>query len=111
MSNLERSRGRPILDVHGAFIRRVNLDGANLQGANLAGADSSGASFRNADFQNARLDGTILRGADLTGAKNLTVKQLALAIIDDRTRLPDYIDRQTLLDDFLVSRPTEGASI
>lgn len=107
MANLEATKRVPVLDVHGAFIRRANLSGANLRGANLSGADSSDASFQNADFQDAQLKGTILRGADLTGARNLTMKQLASAIIDERTRLPTYIDRQQLLHE--ASRQTEGA--
>jgi uncharacterized protein YjbI with pentapeptide repeats len=90
-----RTVQRP-LDIHGAFVRRADLSGASLRGANLAGADATNASFRNADFDGAFLTGTILRGADLTGAKNLTVDQLSTAIIDDRTILPNYIDRARL---------------
>jgi uncharacterized protein YjbI with pentapeptide repeats len=62
----------------------------------MSGADATNAIFREADFAGARLDGTILRGADLSGAKNLTAEQLALAIIDDHTVLPAYIDREHL---------------
>lgn len=91
-----KSGGVPALDVHGAFIRRTDLSGASLRGADLSRADASGAFFRNADFQGARLVGTILRGADLTGAVNLTEGQLASAVIDDQTQLPDYIDRKKL---------------
>jgi uncharacterized protein YjbI with pentapeptide repeats len=86
------------LDIHGAFVRRTDLSGASLRGANLAGADATNAIFRDADFQDAVLDGTILRGADLTGAKNLSVEQLAEAIIDDETILPRYIDRTKIRD-------------
>jgi uncharacterized protein YjbI with pentapeptide repeats len=107
MANLESAKRVPVLDLHGAFIRRIDLNGTILRNANLSGADGSNASFQNADFEGARLDGTILRGADLTGAKNLTMKQLASAIIDERTRLPTYIDRQQLLNEVL--RQTEGA--
>ncbi|GJE17635.1 pentapeptide repeat-containing protein [Methylobacterium marchantiae] len=92
----DRVRRTPALDVHGAFIRRTNLDGANLQGADLSRADASGAFFRNADFKGARLVGTILKGADLTGAVNLTERQLASAVLDEQTRLPAYIDRTKL---------------
>jgi uncharacterized protein YjbI with pentapeptide repeats len=81
------------LDIHGAFVRRADLSGASLRRANMTGADATNAIFRDADFEGALLDGTILRGADLTGAKNLTVEQLSKAILDERTVLPDYIDR------------------
>lgn len=84
------------LNISGAFVRRTDLSGASLRGANLAGADATNAIFRNADFEGARLDGTILKGADLSGAKNLTIEQLSRAIVDTRTILPTYIDRETL---------------
>ena len=58
--------------------------------------DATNAVFRGADFDGALLDGAILRGADLTGAKNLTLQQLSSAIIDDKTALPAYIDREKL---------------
>ena len=93
-----RPRAAPALDLRGAFVRRTDLSGANLRGADLSNADATGASFRNADFQDARLVGTILRAADLTGARNLTVDQLAAAIVDDETRLPAHIDRAKLLN-------------
>ena len=86
----------PTLDIHGAFVRRTNLSGASLRGANMSGADATGAVFRGVDFKDARLRGTILRGADLEGAKNLTLEQLAEAIVDDDTILPLYIDRARL---------------
>ena len=49
------------------------------------------------DFIGARLTRTILRGADLTDATNLTLDQLAEAIIDEHTKLPANIDRGELL--------------
>jgi uncharacterized protein YjbI with pentapeptide repeats len=97
-STKRRPREAPTLDVRGAFVRRTDLSGASLRGANLSNADASGALFRNADFEGARLVGTILRGADLTGARNLTIEQLATAVIDDETRLPAHIDRAKLLN-------------
>jgi uncharacterized protein YjbI with pentapeptide repeats len=84
------------LDIHGAFVRRTDLSGASLRDANLSGADATNAIFRGADFAGANLSGTILRGADLSEAQNLSVEQLSAAIIDDRTVLPDYIDRTRL---------------
>ena len=84
------------LDLHGAFVRRTDLSGASLRGANMTRVDAANAVFRGADFEGALLDGANLRGADLTGAKNLTLAQLSSAIIDDRTALPAYIDREKL---------------
>ena len=85
------------LRLVGAFIRRTDLSGALLCGADLTRADLTGAVARGADFKDAILKGTILRGTDLTDARNLTVTQLAEAIIDERTMLPDYIDRESIL--------------
>ena len=84
------------IDLHGAFIRRVDLSRTRLVGSNFAGADAEGASFRGADFRDANLDGTNLKGADLRDATNLTVEQLSRAIVDEATKLPDYIDRNAL---------------
>ena len=77
------------IDLSETFIRRTNLSGANLERANLSGADCSNALFVGANFKDAILAGTILRGADLTGATNLTAAQIATAIIDKSTKLPD----------------------
>jgi len=94
----------PTLDIHGAFVRRTDLSGASLREADLSGADATNAKFRSADFDGAVLRGTVLRGADLTGAKNLTVEQLAEAIIDSLTILPEYIDRDKLSEAILAHR-------
>jgi len=85
------------LDLHGAFVRRLDLSGASLRDANLTKVDATNAIFRGADFAGARLDGATLKGADLTEAKNLTLEQLARAIIDSNTALPAYIDRAKLV--------------
>ena len=93
----------PVVDLHGAFIRRTDFSCAILRGASLSGADCSGALFRNVAFKGARLDGTIFRGADLTGATNLDAGQLATALIDEHTLLPTHIDRT------LLSTPMEAS--
>lgn len=91
-----RSSGNLPLNLSGAFIRRTTLDRAVLVNADLTKADLTGASIRDANLKGARLKKAILNGADLTGAMNLTLGQLAEAVIDDDTRLPDYIDRAAL---------------
>lgn len=88
----------PKLDVHGAYVRRTNLSGAILKGADLSFADATGALFVGADFEGALLEGTILHGADLSGAINLTESQLQQAVINDETKLPQYIDRTKLVE-------------
>ncbi len=96
MLKSETRAAAPKLDIRGAFVRRTDLSGVSLLGADLSGADATNATFRGADFAGAILRKTVLRGADLTGAKNLTKKQLAEAVIDEHTILPDYIDRNIL---------------
>jgi uncharacterized protein YjbI with pentapeptide repeats len=92
---MNRSLARPIitgepLDLRRAFIRRTVLDRADLRGANLTDADLTNASARYTDFTDAILDRTILRGTDLTGAI-ITADQLASAITDEHTVLPDHL--------------------
>lgn len=91
-SHAKLTAEEPRVDLHGAFVRRVSLQNAILVGANLSGADATNADFRGADFQDANLNGTVLKGADLRDAINLTTGQLRSAILDENTRLPDYID-------------------
>ncbi len=87
--------------LQGANLMRVNLQGADLtsaslQEANLSGVDLhkaklSSASLSGANLSEADLRGVDLRGADLRKVKNITMKQLAPAIVDMRTRLPEGI--------------------
>jgi hypothetical protein len=84
------------LDLHGAFLRRVDLNKVDLENANFAGADAKNASFRDSFFKNADLGGTNLEGADLRGAdlseaRNLTAEQLVKAVIDHTTKLPENV--------------------
>lgn len=85
-----------VVDLHGAFVRRVDLSNADLEGANLAGADATNASFRGANLKDAKLKGAILRGADLRDVANLTWEQLSEAIIDQTTKLPDYLEQEAV---------------
>lgn len=79
------------LNVAGANVRRTDLSFANLTGADLTDADCSFVNFRGANFRNAKLTRTKLIGADLTDAKNLTKAQIDEALIDNTTKLPDYL--------------------
>jgi len=97
-SDSDRKRRRlPPLDLHGAFLRRVDLSKTDLKHGNFAGTDFTGANLSGANLKDANLEGTILKGADLRGAKNLTREQLAKAIIDETTRLPDDLDDELRL--------------
>lgn len=86
------ARKRHRIRLPNVFLRRTDWTGADLTEADFSGTDFKNANFTDADFARATLDGTILVGADLTGARNLTVEQLSRAVLDETTRLPDYID-------------------
>jgi uncharacterized protein YjbI with pentapeptide repeats len=90
-----------ILD--GANLTRANLFGVNLQGAGLPGACLRRAHLERADLTGACLKGAILEGAILKeaklaganfrDAKRLTKEQIDSAIIDEKTKLPDYLKK------------------
>jgi hypothetical protein len=87
-------RGR---DLAGRDLRAApwhgDLRGADLRRALLLGADLRGADLRTADLLGADLRGARLDGADLTDALFLTGPQLAGALGDQATRIPDFADR------------------
>lgn len=112
------------LDLQGTDLRRADLVEANLENtvlfrANLAGADLRWADLRVADLVEANLEGAnlkdaklmsgifgfgiVLHGADLRGANlrgadlsaaNVSWQQIQMAIIDEKTKLPDYVERE-----------------
>ena len=61
-----------------------------------AGANLRGAILREADLQ----------GANLRGARNLSQKQLAEAIINEKTSLPDHLERYR--DELLGKKEKSG---
>lgn len=95
-------------DLRRTAIEYSNLSQANLQNANLKDARLVEVDLRNANLAHANLsgitfynwakiEGANLKGADLTSshminAKGLTCKQIQEAVIDEKTRLPDYLD-------------------
>ncbi|WP_281301153.1 MULTISPECIES: pentapeptide repeat-containing protein [unclassified Iodidimonas] len=83
----------PPINLAGATIGCVRLDGADLEEANLENANLSKASLVGANLKNTRLKGTILKGADLSDVRNLTEEQIKQAITDEETILPDYLAR------------------
>jgi hypothetical protein len=89
-----------------ASLMSAHLERANLRSAHLEGADLMLAHLDNADLKEAHMDGsdlfeahlewadlggTCLKGAILRNAKGLTREQLAEAIIDEKTILPNYL--------------------
>lgn len=76
-----------LVDLEGADLSSADLTGVNLEMANLSEAEFQGASLIGANFEFATLKETNL-SANLTGAK-ITSEQLAHAILDEHTILPD----------------------
>ncbi len=81
-------------DFRGAHLMRADLRGAVFRGVflNLANQidEDKSTNFRGAD-----LTGADLRGTDLVAAIGLTRTQIEAAIIDDSTKLPDYLQLST----------------
>ena len=93
-------------------LQEANLQRANLQHAKLKGAGMLESNLQYADFTNADLEGaqfnedvtfiqSKLNGANLTWATGLSFSQIKLAITDDKTRLPEYLEEE-IDDDFLL---------
>lgn len=75
----------------GAKLQWSNFTGAALPGVNLSDAVLSNAILDGTDFSGAYLYGTDLRHVDLRSTVGLTREQLAEAITDETTLLPDYL--------------------
>lgn len=84
----------------GADLRGAKLIGADLRGANLRGTDLSGTDLSGTDLSGANLSGVDLSGAILLNSQNLLYEQISKAIIDEETKLPEYLEsqRNTLLE-------------
>ena len=95
----------------GTVLRTLDLTGVNLSSANLKRADARDAILARVNFDGADMTGMDLRGADLTDARNLTVEQLRSAVVDERTRLPAYIDRTRLSVPAGLSEPSSPSII
>ncbi|MBI4339063.1 MAG: pentapeptide repeat-containing protein [Chloroflexi bacterium] len=80
--------------LEGADLWDAHLEGAGLWDAHLEGATLWDAHLEEANLSRAHLDGAHLEGVDLSGALGLTRQQLASAITDENTLLPDYLRDQ-----------------
>jgi hypothetical protein len=78
-------------DLSSAYLSSAYLSSADLRGTDLSGAYLFRANLSHADLSGADLIGADLIGAYLSHAKNLTKKQLAVAILDKRTELLEHL--------------------
>jgi uncharacterized protein YjbI with pentapeptide repeats len=77
-----------------AYLERAFLGETHLNRANLEGAHLKQAHLRKAHLEGAYLSRAHLEGAFLEGATGLTREQLAEAIMDENTSLPDYLKEE-----------------
>jgi hypothetical protein len=82
-------------NFQGTHFERAIFLGCYLENAFLSEAHLEGATLVGARLQGAYLKGTHLEGSDLSDARGLTRQQLAEAIIDEKTILPDYLQEET----------------
>ncbi|MBE7542383.1 MAG: pentapeptide repeat-containing protein [Bryobacteraceae bacterium] len=74
--------------IVGQFLK-CDLRGADFRGADLRACTFSGAQLDGARFLDARTYGADFRGANLSGARDLSARQLAQALTDPATTLPN----------------------
>lgn len=91
------------IDFEGARLYRADLVGATLLRGSLKGADLTQADLRGVSLVETAMDGANLTRADLRGANlggdvgflgpvtGLTKDQVASALTDETTRLPEYL--------------------
>jgi len=84
--------------LESAVLRKTNLRDSDLRKANMNRADLFRANLAGADLREASLVSCFLKRADLSGAdlstaRGLTDAQIADALGDEQTRLPDGLNR------------------
>ena len=93
-------------DLRGADLSVADLSVADLSGADLSVADLSVADLSRADLRGTNLSRADLRGTNLSEARGLTKDQIASAIIDEETVLPDDL-RELLTHRKHTKRPAK----
>ncbi len=94
-----------------ADLRGANLTGANLTGANLSSANLQRATIVGTNFKGTDLLETKLKKTDLSQALNLGPEEVDQAFIDEKTRVPDYLEVTWIDDDVFEckARPSQEA--
>ena len=76
-----------------AVFKGANLDGVSLRHAYIARANFSGVNLAGVNLGGAYMLRTRFEGADLSQAEGLIQKQIEIACGDDKTKLPDGLQR------------------
>jgi uncharacterized membrane protein len=79
--------------LQGAYLHLASFEGANLHLANLKRAYLEEANLKAANLEEANLEEAYLEGAYLLGTLNLMQRQIDQAFGDEKTTLPEGIDR------------------
>jgi len=72
------------------YVKRVTADVPDMDAARLQ-ASARADLLAHADFSNAHFTGTNLKSTDLRQVIGLTAEQIAVAVTDDHTLLPDHL--------------------
>jgi hypothetical protein len=80
-------------DLRETILIGAILIGANLRKAGLESADLQGADLREANFGGVSLGGANFGGVNLLRTKALTQQQIELVVGDERTTLPEGLQR------------------
>ncbi len=81
------------ISMKGVNLHPAHLVNTNLSNADLSNADLGHAYLSNVDFSGANLSGADLSGAELQTATGLTQEQIDKAKGDERTQLPEGLQR------------------
>ena len=95
-------------DLYGADLQGADLSEANLTKANLKKATAGLIGNDSTNFRGTNLKEANLTGVDLTYVSGLGAKQIALAIIDDTTKLPVAVIKE--MRSLGISLPHAAAS-
>jgi uncharacterized protein YjbI with pentapeptide repeats len=77
-----------------ANLRHTRMDFNDLSDSNLSEADLRDVNWSNVHLTGADLTDADLRGTDLRKLLGLTRTQIESAMTDDKTQLPDYLEKQ-----------------
>jgi uncharacterized protein YjbI with pentapeptide repeats len=93
------------VNLQDADLEYISLEGSNLSAAHLVNTNLSNANLSDANLYHSYLSNVDLSGADLSGAdlsdvdlrndKGLTQEQIDEAVGNERTQLPDDLERPT----------------
>lgn len=102
-ANLEQARMQEAnlqsAQLENAVVKNCNLMESNLQNTNFQNADIRGSQFN----EDVLFGQTNLKGANLLDASGLSMMQIQTSLVDENTKLPEYLRDDMDDEDFLNS--------